>query len=253
MATYTIDPTSGTITNDACEINVVHHCNLSCRGCTHLSPLWHKQFIDVDVLGNDLRLLSKFYHVNRFRLLGGEPLLHPDIVSVIETARMSGITQAVAVATNGVLLWKMPDAFWQAVDIINVSMYPDRRMSPEQLRICQQQAEKFDVWLYLHDMNEFREVYTELGTSDRKLVKRIYDTCLYIHRQYCHNIEHGYFYKCPQAVFLPKLLPDKIRSPAINGVKITDSPTLGEELRSYLASADPLASCTYCLGSVGAK
>ena len=46
MATYTIDPATGTITNDACEINVVHHCNLSCRGCTHLSPLWHKQFIE---------------------------------------------------------------------------------------------------------------------------------------------------------------------------------------------------------------
>lgn len=239
------------IKSQYCEIDVAPHCNLSCRGCMHLSPVWSKEFIDPEVLRSDLGTMAKFYHTRYLGLVGGEPLLHPDILSVIAAVRESKISDRVSVTTNGVLLWKMPDEFWKAVDKVKVSVYPGKEMTPKQGRICYQKARQNNTSLHMSIKGSFQESYSEVGTNDRKMIKRIYDTCLIIHRWECHNIKEGYFYKCPQAVYLPKMLDGKFPSPHIDGIKIDDSPTFGEELRSYLESPHPLASCKYCLGSVG--
>ena len=82
------------INKSLCEINVVHHCNLSCRGCTHLSPIWSKVFVDPKTLLADLRTLAGFYRAEKVGLMGGEPLLHPDILAVMGAVRESGITSA---------------------------------------------------------------------------------------------------------------------------------------------------------------
>ena len=239
------------IRSNYCEINVAHHCNLSCRGCMHLSPIFSKEFADPQTLRCDLQTLSKFYHADMIRLLGGEPLLHPNILAIITIARESKIADEVGLCTNGLLLRTMPDEFWQGLDRVDVSVYPDREMTPKQLRSCHQKARRFGTRLVLEIRNSFRESYSEVGTNDWGLIKRIYDTCLIAHRWHCHNIELGYFFKCPQAVFLPRKLEGKFRSHHIDGLKIEDYPTFGEDLRAYLESPYPLTACKHCVGTVG--
>jgi cyclic pyranopterin phosphate synthase len=241
------------VTSNYCEISVADHCNLSCRGCNRLSPVLSKEFIDPDVLRDDLRILSKNYHADQIRLLGGEPLLHPKILDIIAIARESGIANQINICTNGLLLWKMPDEFWKALDRVDVSVYPDREMTPGQLRICHEKSQRWGTLLVSDIKNRFRESYSEVGTNDSGLIKRIYDTCLIVHHWHCHNIDRGYFYKCPQAIFLPKMLHDKFPSPNIDGLRIVDSPSFGADLRAYLDSPDPLASCKHCLGTVGKR
>lgn len=34
------------ITVESLEIHVSNHCNLSCRGCSHISPLEKKEFLN---------------------------------------------------------------------------------------------------------------------------------------------------------------------------------------------------------------
>jgi hypothetical protein len=98
--------------------------------------------------------------------------------------------------------------------------------------------------------DEFRESYSEVGTKDISLIKKLYQTCQMVN---CHTIEKGFLFKCPPSVFLPKVLNTKFRSPQIDGIKILDSPSFGEKLRAFLESPHPLASCRHCLGSVGKK
>ena len=101
--------------NNACEINVVEHCNLSCRSCSHVSPAFRRTVIDPDALERDLSLLAEHYKVGTVRLLGGEPLLHPDLGAVVDAVRRSGIGERICVVTNGLLLPRMPRALWEAV------------------------------------------------------------------------------------------------------------------------------------------
>jgi GTP 3',8-cyclase len=236
----------------ACEIDVVQHCNLACLGCSHLSPILSRGYVDPDRLYADLCGLACHFHVEHARLLGGEPLLHPRLLEVIDATRRSGIADKVRVLTNGTLLRGMPNTFWKSVDQLYVSIYPGMELPPEQRRLFREKASVHGVDLRLFRFDFFRVSHSEKGTADRSLVRRIYTSCQIAHQWACHNICDGYFYKCPQSAFLPRLLGGDSRG-RFEGdrVRIDRRPGLEQELRAFLQAPEPLASCSFCLGSVG--
>ncbi|MEA5623720.1 radical SAM protein [Nostoc sp. UHCC 0251] len=234
-----------------CEINVVHHCNLSCRGCTHLSPTVPKYIADPEKIYRDLSILSKSYIPRGVKLVGGEPLLHPNIIQVIEAVRASGITKFVKMITNGHLLSKASDLFWEKIDAIEISLYPSKPINPETLKTLKQKAKDSKTILESSYWDDFRESYSELGTENTELVQKIYSTCAVAHVWRCHTVSEGYLYKCPQSVFIPKVIQkENLQN---DGIKITDSGDFFEQLLAYLNSEKPLESCSHCLGCVGKR
>jgi organic radical activating enzyme len=240
----------GKIQNSRCEVNVVEHCNLSCRSCTHLSPVMRKNLVTPETVQRDLSILASVYHARWLRLLGGEPLLHPDLLDVIRLARTSGVADKVAIVSNGVLLPRMPAAFWQLIDAIEICLYPGHELSEVQLEQLQDTAARTQVDLRVIRVRTFRESYSELGTEDGSLINRIYRTCNEAHIWRCHTVADGYFYKCPQTYFLGQLGGND-HSRYRDGVKIEDSPDLRATLLAYLGDTNPLASCRNCLGTAG--
>src|SRR5207244_8220950 len=97
------------INNYHCEITVAQHCNLSCRACTHLSPLLSKDFVDPETLRSDLTTMAKYYHTKYARLLGGGPLLHRNILPIIAVARVAGTYDRDEVVPAGLRVWKHSD------------------------------------------------------------------------------------------------------------------------------------------------
>lgn len=241
---------AGTIENEACEINVAEHCNLRCRGCSHMSPVLPKQFVDPDEVYRDLSILARHYRAEHVRLLGGEPLLHPDLAVVAAAVRESGITGRVRVLTNGLLLPRAPVHLWRAVDEIHVSIYPGHELSRADLDRCTRQAAETRVELVIKRFGHFREAYSETGTSDEHLIREIYSTCQIAHVWRCHNVSRGYFFKCPQAIFLNRMFG---RAHGTDGVRLVEGAELGGRLAAYLADHRPLAACSNCLGSVGRR
>lgn len=241
----------GRILNRRCEINVAEHCNLSCRACSHLSPVNPKTFVDPDVVARDLTALSRSYHAKVVRLLGGEPLLHPDLLAVIHAARRSRVSDSVMIVTNGVLLPRMPAKVWSAIDAVEVSLYPKRSLSEQAQRACADTAAAHGVAVRFRTCNEFQESYSEIGTTDDRLVDRIYTTCNVAHRWRCHNVINGWFYRCPQAHYIPKVLQSDGRSEYVDGIEIEDSPAFMPRLLAYLQSPEPLEACRNCLGTAG--
>ncbi len=234
-----------------CEINVVDHCNLSCRGCTHLSPTVPKYITDPEKIYKDLSILSKSYIPRGVKLVGGEPLLHPNIIQVIEAVRASGITKFVKIVTNGHLLSRASDLFWEKIDAIEISLYASKPIEPETLKTLKQKAQDSKTILESFCWDEFRESYSELGTENTELIQKIYSTCAVAHIWRCHTVSEGYLYKCPQSVLIPKVI--KKENLQNDGIKITDSVDFLEQLLAYLNSEKPLGSCSHCLGCVGKK
>ncbi len=256
MSSENIQPIDYTIVDDrihtiTCELNIVHHCNLSCRSCGHLSPIAERRLMTPETVFKELTVLSKHYQAEHVRLLGGEPLLHPLLPQIIQAVLDSGVTQRVRVVTNGLLLWRMSDEFWQRTHEVHVSVYPDREMSVEQRNLCETKAAQFGVVLEFLYFDRFRESYAELGTEDDSLIQRVYNTCQIAHRWRCHNIQDGYFFKCPQAHMLPRNLREAGLSATADGVLIEDTPDLKRRLLDYLEDDKPLECCRYCLGNVG--
>ncbi len=232
------------------ELNVALHCNLSCRACTHLSPAFKRCVTEPADVARDLAALATAYRPAFVKLLGGEPLLHPDLPAVIDAVRDSGITDWVLVCTNGLLLDRAGDDFWSRVDDVEVSAYPGREPSPEVLERAAEKAKAHDVRLQVYHHSHFREAYAEIGTTDRRLVAQVFRTCKSAHVWRCHTVHEGHFYRCPQSAFLPAILgpPDELLADA---VPLHPPAGLFDRLLSALTSTEPLTACRRCLGTAG--
>jgi organic radical activating enzyme len=241
----------GRVLNRTCEVNIVEHCNLRCRSCTHLSPVLPKYFVDPDALRLELTALARSYHANVLKILGGEPLLHPNLVDVMMAARESQVADKLEIWTNGLLLPRMERGAWEVVDSVRISLYPGRSLGQEKLDACVDLARQNNVSIRYKYYEAFQESYSEPGTSDPELVERIYATCNNAHRWRCHTVANGWFFKCAQSYMIPKGMSLGSQATYRNGIQIDDSPEFRDRLLSYLRSPEPLPSCRNCLGSAG--
>jgi hypothetical protein len=111
------------------ETHLTDHCNLACRGCDHYSPLSPPAFASLEVFERDIARLSElFARISTIQLLGGEPLLHPDVLGFARAARTAFPSARLLLLTNGVLVPKMSEEFWSRLASLrlelNVSAYP---------------------------------------------------------------------------------------------------------------------------------
>ena len=84
------DVSDGRILTWALETHVVEHCNLRCANCCTLSPELPSWWVDPDELRRDLERAAGALRPHVFKLTGGEPLLHPELLRCLDAARASG-------------------------------------------------------------------------------------------------------------------------------------------------------------------
>ena len=92
-------------------IAVTAHCNLRCTGCRYGRDFMPGATLPLELLEplfDDAQELG----VRRVRLYGGEPLLHPDITTIVERAANRGLNPYVT--TNATLLARRIDELWAA-------------------------------------------------------------------------------------------------------------------------------------------
>jgi uncharacterized Fe-S cluster-containing radical SAM superfamily protein len=122
------------------ETHMVDHCNLDCWGCNHFSSLSDKWFADPDTFTQDVKRLSELFDrdADRVLLLGGEPLLHPDLEKFFPAVREAFPSATVMVVTNGILLSQKEPSFWRECSAKNidiaVTVYPDMEKQFEEAR-----------------------------------------------------------------------------------------------------------------------
>jgi uncharacterized Fe-S cluster-containing radical SAM superfamily protein len=225
------------------EIDAVKSCNLSCAGCNHLSPAFVKGHVDPAALEVDLRVVARHIHAANVRILGGEPLLHPDILGVIDAARRSGLGETLSVVTNGVLLARMPAAFWEKVDLVDVSIYPGVAVDEGVLRA---HAGKVIV----RRPDTFYETFSTLRNEDEAQTRRIFETCTLL--DFCIGLCDRRVYRCMRSAFIPAKVAHASLHDGIDGLPVEDDAGFEPRLARYLDGKDPLASCSFCTGTSGA-
>src|SRR3954453_7179484 len=178
------------------EYNLTEHCNLSCYHCDHASPLMARKFASLADYERDIHAMSEAVHVQEFRLVGGEPLLHPQLLEFIRIARDAGIGDAIKIYTNGMLLHTMPDEFWAQTDVLWVSTYPGvrRRMSDEAIAAkCAEHGVLLDLRAVI---TEFNRTCINNPVEDKDLVRRIFRQCKMANEYSCFAIYDGMFFRC---------------------------------------------------------
>lgn len=97
------------------EIDLASHCNLNCKCCSQFSPISKKEFLDVRQMERDFARMGELFHgtAERIFLIGGEPLLHPQVEDCMTIARNYFPRGEISLFSNGLLLLSQPDSFWQ--------------------------------------------------------------------------------------------------------------------------------------------
>lgn len=111
-------------------VDLAEHCNLNCQNCDHFAPLAREYFTDLKQYEADLKRIQELFgdNVAQIDLEGGEPLLNPQSVDFIKVTYAYFPKALINIFTNGILLPKMEEGFWdicrQCGVVLEVTKYP---------------------------------------------------------------------------------------------------------------------------------
>lgn len=230
------------------EVHITEHCNLNCKYCNHFSPIAKEEYLSLEEYKGDLKRLTILFggSMQQIKLLGGEPLLHPQIIEFVTATRKYFPDGEIKILTNGTLLPKMNDEFWRVCHetgtIVYYTKYP---IKLDIDRICQQ-ASKYNVPLEIFNMEEnIKTLIHEPIDLDGKqnAVKNFYDC---YRSNYCITLKHGKIYTCHRAAHMHlfnEYFGENIPLDERNGINIYKAQT-GQEILEYLTK--PIPMCAYC-------
>lgn len=110
------------------EVNIVSHCNLNCRWCSHFSPVAVEEYLPVESAEKDFSRLAELSEggVNRIHIMGGEPLLHPQCCDFLKLARKHFPWSVIRLVTNGTLLSAQHESFWSCLSDNWITLSPTK-------------------------------------------------------------------------------------------------------------------------------
>ena len=113
--------------------DIIETCNLNCVGCLTYAPIATKLCknagggykLSLESFERDIVRLSELFSQEEIQVLtisGGEALLHPQLTDFFAVARSHFPNTNIRLGTNGVLLAKQEEDFWEACRKYNVAV-----------------------------------------------------------------------------------------------------------------------------------
>ena len=236
-------------------IHVTEHCNLKCKGCGHFSNITKPKHVDIKIFERDFKRLSELTNkkCTAIDILGGEPLLNPEIKDLLVIARKYFDNTDIIIATNGLLIANQPQDFWECLKKNNIAFritkYPVNINIEKIRKLCSE----YNVKLKERDMGTWNKPsYDFTGSNNPFEAYEYCDT-----NGYCNILEDGKMAQCP-LVFNSKHFNDyfndkkyRFAEPSeYDYVDIFEAKTLGEIL---LRLRQPIPMCKYCTKKQGVK
>ncbi len=237
----------------ALEAHAVDHCNLRCVHCCTLSPRLAERFLDPRELERDLALAARVLRPAIFKLTGGEPLLHPGLTELLDVARASGISPQLSLTTNGLLLERQPDALFERLERLTLSLYSSAPLPEGALERVEARCREHGLVLTVKRISRFARMDAPARLEPEQ-AHQVHAACWLKVR--CHMLRAGRFYACTRPPHLQQALAARGLSLPLarqDGLALEgQAAALLSRLADYLERAEPLASCSFCLGASGA-
>lgn len=235
------------IESDVCSIiphietHAVDYCNLNCKACIHFSPLYNKNDFEAEVIYSDIQELYLFSKgVLSLYIMGGEPLLRPDLSTVISEARKMFPNTDIQVLTNGLLISESLVELWKSMRDNNITLTISeyKPMLRKRKRIKE-----------ILENNEVAYIYRMYDTK-KKFVKTISEsrnpsfekTCICMG---CVNLYKGKVSRCPAVMYIDRLNEVFSTSFPVEGVYELSSFKSVKEFNNVMQQDIPL--CEYCV------
>ncbi|MBU4556546.1 MAG: radical SAM protein [Actinobacteria bacterium] len=225
------------------EIHITDHCNLNCRGCGHFSNLCAPTYLDLDSFRFDMAALSAKVNVEQLFLLGGEPLLHPQVNDFIRVARERFPKARISLLTNGSLVMRQEPMFWHTLAETRTILLCDAYPIGLPVDEINARGAKHDVvveWTEKRDLF-FKIPLDETGSQD---ASASYRRCSGINN--CPMYKDGRLYPCAFTayvdIFRERFGVDGLRVAESDSISVRDSD--GEAIMRFLGK--PVSFCRHC-------
>lgn len=173
----------------------------------HYSPISDKWEISLCELEDELMQLKRIFGggIKQINLLGGEPLLHSDIVPLMSCVREYFIDSRIVILTNGILLMNQNEAFWEAAAKekveIEVTKYPIK-INYKEIR---KKAKRHKVKFTFYGRSGYVQktlFYLPLDIDGSQNGTYSFENC-FMARQ-CFTLKNGRIFPCPYAAFVDR-------------------------------------------------
>lgn len=221
------------------EMHAANHCNLNCKCCTHFSPLFDNTLPDYEQSMSDIKKLKRLIGGTlEFNLIGGEPLLNPNISDYIIGIRENLSITTIYIITNGLLIPKLNEdtlrCFHDNNVIVSVSEYKPTHRIIDKIRM---KLEDFQVDYVIKSSKDI--FYKPLTLSEHGTYMH---DCL---APACVNVGNGKIARCPMILHLDKLNTRFGLKLTEEGVFDLDEFKDGFDLKNRMTKEYPL--CRHCV------
>lgn len=233
------------------HFHLVDHCNLNCRGCDNFSPLAPETYTELSVFEADCSRMSQLMgHKNRIKeiqLLGGEPLLHPQVKEFMNIARKYFPLTPINIVSNGLLLQKQDKDFWECCRRNNVHIvvtkYPVRFDYNHVAEYAKSQGATFSFYGNT-EIVEKTMICIPLDVTGRQDGKDSFLRCSRANR--CISLDHGRIYTCsliPYVKYFNKKFGTNLEATSADYLNLHDIESF-EEILEFVCK--PVPFCRYC-------
>jgi sulfatase maturation enzyme AslB (radical SAM superfamily) len=115
------------------DFDITFGCNLKCEYCCSGAP-FRSGIESKETLLDSFEKWSHKLCPTKIRLLGGEPLLHPDLAEIVSAAHRYWSQSLIEIVTNGFLLPRLSDEVLQVFGKSNVHVFISQHMDTEDYR-----------------------------------------------------------------------------------------------------------------------
>ena len=230
------------------EIQIVDHCNLKCTGCNHFANLAPTWYMSIDEYAWSIRTLQEKVgkYIKKFKIVGGEPTLHPLLpVFIGEARQVFDKSVEIEILTNGINLNANLTAYLDPITSFDNVNYVTTMYSCCQYKELQGAIDRGAEHLQLLKKRMFFEWprINLLGDSDRLYN---YSHCTH-YALPCFTIRNKNLYMCPQSATLD-IFYNKFNGecPLQLGDYIPLEDLTEERLFIFLEEG-PITACSFCV------
>ncbi len=182
--------------------NILDHCNLNCKGCDHFACIADPYIVPYETVHNDVKRMAEIFHhdyIAQIAVMGGEPLLHPELLQILQDVRENFPYAIIRLTTNGLFLLKQSDEFWKVcrdyrITIVNTK-YPINLDYERMKSKCSDENVRFVFFEGTGDdtvKTSTKKTISLAGTEDP--VKRFAECNI---SNYGNFVMEGKFFGCP--------------------------------------------------------
>ena len=230
-------------------VDIVDHCNLNCKGCDHFSSIAEEKFLELNSFEKDLKRLSELSsgNLDYIGLMGGEPLLHPDINKFSEITRKYFKNTKIKIFTNAIALPRMNSDFWETCAQNNIVVEITRYPIKVDFNYINEIARKYNVQVeYYGGFDKILKTSYKIPLDLKGEQDPVENFLNCFHANYCVFLRDGKIYPCtvaPNIYRFNKYFNKNIPLMPNDGIDIYNVKSI-DEITKFIAK--PIPFCKYC-------